>query len=142
MELEFCAVCRLDGFQSSIKLGDTKYTESHVAVEILRNLTFLTKNIWTFQVLDNPDPVVVDFSATWCGPCKLLTPRLDAAVAATGGKVHLAMVDIDDLGDLALDNGVQAVPTVLAVKEGKEVDRFVGLVDEDKLGAFVDKLAS
>jgi thioredoxin 1 len=69
-----------------------------------------------------------------------LTPRLDAAIAATEGKVNLALVDIDNLSDLALDYDVQAVPTVLAVKDGKVVDKFIGLIDEDKLGAFVNKL--
>jgi len=88
--------------------------------------------------------VIVDYSATWCGPCKLLGPRfeahhlqvsyikdvllifflgfdfrLEAVVAATSGKVHLAIVDIDELSDLALEGGVQAVPTVVAYKNGK-----------------------
>ena len=61
-------------------------------------------------------------------------------MAATEGKVHLAVVDIDELSDLALDHDVQAVPTVVSVKEGKIIDRFVGLVDEDKLDGFVQKL--
>eukprot|EP00095_Tigriopus_kingsejongensis_P008311 snap_masked-scaffold871_size86487-processed-gene-0.8 protein:Tk08311 transcript:snap_masked-scaffold871_size86487-processed-gene-0.8-mRNA-1 annotation:"thioredoxin 2" len=92
------------------------------------------------KVLANAEPVVVDFSATWCGPCKMLTPRLEAAIAATGGQVHLAIVDIDELGDLAMDHGVQAVPTVLAMKGGQQVDKFVGLLDEDKLSAFINQL--
>ena len=112
------------------------------------------------KVLESELPVVVDFNATWCGPCKMLGPRLDAAVAATEGKVitnvqtarhlykfvqfnvkvHLAIVDIDELGDIAMDHDVSAVPTVVAVKEGKVVDKFVGLKDEDQLGAFVNKL--
>lgn len=92
------------------------------------------------NVLSNPDPVLVDFSATWCGPCKLLSPRLDAALAATEGKVHLAIVDIDDLGEIAADHGVNVVPTVIAYKQGQVVDKFVGVVEEDKLAAFVNKL--
>jgi len=92
------------------------------------------------KVLGSSSPVVVDFSATWCGPCKLLTPRLDAAIAATEGAVDLAIVDIDDLSDLALDHGVNAVPTVLGIKDGQVVDKFVGLIDEDKLAAFISKL--
>ena len=92
------------------------------------------------KVLGSSTPVVVDFSATWCGPCKLLTPRLDAAIAATEGAVDLAIVDIDDLSDLALDHGVNAVPTVLGIKDGQIVDKFVGLIDEDKLSAFISKL--
>jgi len=106
------------------------------------------KDIFTVQdeedfknkVLGNKDPVIVDFQATWCGPCKLLAPRLEAAVHGMNNKVHLAVVDIDDLSDLALDHDVQAVPTVVAVKDGQIVDRFIGLVDEDKLDAFVKQL--
>ena len=85
-------------------------------------------------------PVVVDFSAQWCGPCKLLTPRLDAAIAAQEGAVDLAVVDIDDLAELAMEHNVNAVPTVIGMKEGKVVDRFVGLLEEDKLAAFIDNL--
>lgn len=83
---------------------------------------------------------MVDFSAQWCGPCKLLTPRLDAAIAAQEGAVDLAVVDIDDLAELAMEHNVNAVPTVIGMKEGKVVDRFVGLLEEDKLAAFIDNL--
>ena len=86
--------------------------------------------------------VIVDFSATWCGPCKMLSPRLDAAVATAGDTVDLAIVDIDENADIADRYGVQAVPTVIAVRDGKVVDKFVGLIDEDKLGAFVENLKS
>ena len=86
--------------------------------------------------------VIVDFSATWCGPCKMLSPRLDAAVATAGDTVDLAIVDIDENADIADQYGVQAVPTVIAVRGGEVVDKFVGLIDEDKLGAFVENLKS
>ena len=95
---------------------------------------------FTKRVLESSTPTIVDFSAGWCGPCKMLSPRLDAAVAATAGKVNLASVDIDEMSDLALYHDVQAVPTVLGMKDGKVVDKFVGLVDEDQLEAFVQKL--
>ena len=85
---------------------------------------------------------MVDFSAQWCGPCKMLTPRLDAAIAAQEGAVDLAIVDIDDLAELAMEHNVNAVPTVVAIKEGKVVDRFVGLLEEDKLSAFIENLKS
>ena len=72
----------------------------------------------------------------------MLTPRLDAAIAAQEGAVDLAIVDIDDLAELAMEHNVNAVPTVVAIKEGKVVDRFVGLLEEDKLSAFIENLKS
>ena len=85
------------------------------------------------RVINSPIPVIVDFSATWCGPCKILGPRLEAAVAGTNSKVNLAIVDIDDNSDLAMDHEVQAVPTVVVFKGGQSVDKFIGLLDEDRL---------
>lgn len=124
-----------------LTLGGRGLIRRCLSTSYARRDTFTIQDEEDFKakVLSNPDPVIVDFSATWCGPCKMLTPRLDAAIAATEGKVHLAVVDIDELGDLAIDHGVQAVPTVIAMKGGKEVDKFVGLLDEDKLAAFVEK---
>ncbi|KAK4319442.1 hypothetical protein Pmani_009621 [Petrolisthes manimaculis] len=92
------------------------------------------------RVLNSDTPVVVDFHAQWCGPCKLLGPRLETIIGGKGEKVHLAKVDIDNVSDLALDYGVSAVPSVLAVKDGKVVDKFVGLQEESRIEAFVNRL--
>ncbi|EPQ18330.1 Thioredoxin, mitochondrial [Myotis brandtii] len=104
----------------------------------------------TFNIQDGPDfqdrvvnsetPVVVDFHAQWCGPCKILGPRLEKVVAKHHGKVVMAKVDIDDHTDLAIEYEVSAVPTVLAIKNGDVVDKFVGIKDEDQLEAFMKKL--
>ena len=85
-------------------------------------------------------PVVVDFSANWCGPCKLLMPRLEAAIANAEIKVDLAKVNIDDLSELAMEHRVYAVPTMLAIKNGEIVDKLIGLQDKDSLASFVSKL--
>ena len=66
--------------------------------------------------------------------------RLEAAVAGTEGEVDLAMVDIDELGELAMEHGVTAVPSVIGFKNGKKFDSFIGLVDDDKLSSFVEKM--
>ncbi|NXN96657.1 THIOM protein, partial [Rhinopomastus cyanomelas] len=92
------------------------------------------------RVVNNPKPVVVDFHAQWCGPCKILGPRLEKMVAKQEGKVQMAKVDIDDHTDLAIEYEVSAVPTVLAMKNGDVVDKFVGIKDEDQLEAFLKKL--
>ena len=76
---------------------------------------------------------------SWCGPCKLLDPRLKAAVAEQEGKIILAKVDIDELQDLANRFKISAVPTVFSMKGGKVMGQFQGLVDEDKLKSFIKK---
>ncbi|KAI4793401.1 hypothetical protein KUCAC02_032747, partial [Chaenocephalus aceratus] len=84
-------------------------------------------------------PVLVDFHAQWCGPCKILGPRLEKAVAKRNGKVTMAKVDIDDHTDLAIEYGVSAVPTVIAIRGGDVIDQFVGIKDDDELESFVSK---
>ncbi|XP_075038812.1 thioredoxin, mitochondrial [Mixophyes fleayi] len=105
-------------------------------------VTFNVQNKDDFQdrVVGSETPVVVDFHAQWCGPCKLLAPRLEKVVAKHEGKVLMAKVDIDDHTDLALKYEVSAVPTVLAMKNGDVVDHFVGVKDVDELEAFLKKL--
>ena len=91
-------------------------------------------------MVDSALPVIVDFHATWCGPCKILGPKLEQIIQEHDGEVVMAKVDIDDNGELAMAFKVQAVPTVMAVKEGKVVDGFMGLKDEDQLKTFVAKV--
>ncbi|CAG5129756.1 unnamed protein product [Candidula unifasciata] len=85
-------------------------------------------------------PVIVDFHATWCGPCKVLGPRLEAILAEENGKVVMAKVDIDDNSELAMEYGVRSVPTVIGVKNGRVQNQFVGAIDDDQIRTFVDKL--
>ncbi|GFR97992.1 thioredoxin [Elysia marginata] len=92
------------------------------------------------RVLENDKPVIVDFHATWCGPCKLLGPRLEKLLSEENGKVIMAKVDIDENSDLAMEYGVRSVPTVMGMKDGKVQSQFVGLIDDDQIQTFVDKL--
>ncbi|KAH9502519.1 thioredoxin 2 [Bulinus truncatus] len=87
----------------------------------------------------NSTPVVVDFHATWCGPCKLLGPRLES-ILAEEGKVLMAKVDIDEISELAMAYGVRSVPTVIGMRNGKVLTQFIGLVDDDQIRTFVQKL--
>lgn len=87
-------------------------------------------------------PVVVDFWATWCGPCKQLMPMLEKTVTEAAGKVHLVKVDIDKNPELAQIFRVQSVPTVYAFWQGQPVDGFMGGKPESELRAFVQKLAA
>ena len=91
----------------------------------------------SFQV-----PVIVDFWATWCGPCKQLGPALEKAVRASRGKVRLVKIDIDKNRQLAEQMRVQSVPTVVAFLEGRPVDYFQGALPDSQVKRFVDKLAN
>jgi putative thioredoxin len=86
-------------------------------------------------------PVIVDFWATWCGPCKQLTPALEKAVLAAKGKVKLVKIDVDKNPAYAGQLRVQSIPTVYAFVDGQPVDAFMGAVPDSQLKTFIDKLA-
>jgi len=130
---------------------------SYGLIQIYNRNTAVTRNIHSsvirteqFNIQDEEDfkkrvvnstvPVVVDFHATWCGPCKLLAPRIESIIGELGDTVHLAKVDIDENADIAMEYGVGAVPAVMGMKGGKVMDKFIGLQDVDKIKTFIQKL--
>src|SRR5262249_31143806 len=85
-------------------------------------------------------PVIVDFWAPWCGPCKQLTPLLERAVTDAQGKVRLVKVNIDENPEIAQQLRIQSIPTVYAFRNGQPVDGFMGAIPESQIKTFVQGL--
>src|SRR3954468_12882877 len=85
-------------------------------------------------------PVLVDFWAPWCGPCKQLTPVIEKAVKAAGGKVKLVKMNIDEHPQIAGQLGIQSIPAVIAFQRGQPVDGFMGALPEAQIKGFIERL--
>src|SRR3954470_5151752 len=87
-------------------------------------------------------PVIVDFWAPWCGPCKQLTPLLEKLVRQANGKVKLVKVNIDENQQLAAQMRIQSIPAVFAFVDGQPVDGFMGALPESQIKQFIDRLGN
>ena len=95
----------------------------------------------TFQkeVLDSEQPTIVDFWASWCGPCKMIAPVFEELSSQYSGKVKFAKVNVDENPKIPANYGVRGIPTLIMFKEGKVLDTLIGLVPKDRLETFLKK---
>jgi len=97
----------------------------------------LTPQEFQSEVLDSKELVLVDFFATWCGPCKMMAPVIDQLAEEMDGKAKIFKVDVDEARDLAAKYRIMSVPTLMFFKNGEVVDQIMGAVPKDRL---VDKI--
>lgn len=106
------------------------------------NIVTATETNFSDEVLRSAQPVLVDFWAEWCGPCKMIAPVLDELATEYGGKVKIAKVNIDENQNLAAQYRVTAIPTLLVFKSGQVLEQMVGMKSKRDLKASLDKAAA
>src|SRR5687768_2626559 len=106
------------------------------------NIVILTAANFEEEVLKSTTPVLVDFWAEWCGPCKMIGPILDELASEYDGRVKIGKVNIDEEQSLATRFGVRAIPTLLIFKDGQVAEQIVGVRSKRDLKANLDKVAA
>lgn len=92
------------------------------------------------DVIQSAKPVLVDFTATWCGPCKMIAPILDQVAGEYGDRLEIVKLDVDDNQATAAKFGIRGVPTLMLFKDGQAVETKVGAMSKSQLTEFLDRL--
>jgi len=95
----------------------------------------LTDATFEKDVLKSDKPVLVDFTATWCGPCRMIAPSIEELANEYQGKAVIGKLDVDENPETSMNFGIRSVPTLLIFKGGKVVDQIIGAVGKDKIAS-------
>ena len=93
----------------------------------------ITKENFEAEVMSSDRPVLIDFWAPWCGPCRMLSPTISEIAEEYGDKVKVCKVNVDEQGELASTFGVMSIPTLVVIKEGKIVNSVIGVRPKDQI---------
>lgn len=130
-------VCEVDESQSG-------RTHDHWAccIDVSAVARAVTEATWTELVLNCDTPVLVDFWAPWCGPCRMIAPMIDEIAKQYAGKVRCLKLNTDESPDIATKYGIRSIPTVLVFTRGEKRDSVVGAVPKSTLTSTIDKYIS
>ena len=92
----------------------------------------ITSENFESEVINSKEPVMIDFFANWCGPCKMMSPVIDE-IAEELQNIKVGKINVDENQDLAMKYNVMSIPTIVIIKDGKEIKRFVGVQDKENL---------
>ena len=98
----------------------------------------ITKNNFEAEVLNSDIPVLVDFWATWCGPCRMLAPVLEEIAGEYAGRVKVGKINVDDEAELAMEFRIASIPTLMLFKGGRAVETMVGYRPKEQIAAILD----
>ena len=95
----------------------------------------------TFKdIISGPKPVMVDFWAVWCGPCRMLSPTVDELAETYADKIDVVKCNVDDCQEIAMEYGIRSIPTLLFFKDGQVVERTVGVLPRQEIVDIIEKL--
>ena len=103
------------------------------------NITTVSSESWEDDVLNSDRPVLVDFWAAWCGPCKMVAPVLDELAGEMGEKVRVAKLNVDENQEIAVKYGVRGIPTFILFKDGEVADRMTGAMPKSAFEQLIER---
>ena len=101
------------------------------------NAVTVTEETFDTEVLKSTEPVLVDFWAAWCGPCRVIAPTVEELAVEYQGRLKVVKVDVDQNQEVAIRYGVQSIPTLMVFKDGKMVERVLGAMPKPRLVALI-----
>ncbi|NOJ29602.1 MAG: thioredoxin [Nitrososphaeraceae archaeon] len=102
------------------------------------SLLHVSKNSWENEVIKSQLPVFVDFWAEWCGPCRMVGPAVEQLSKTLQGKVKVVKVNVDENQEIAIQYGIQSIPSLLLFKDGKEIARTIGAAPKESYQKFIE----